>query len=200
MPRLLLLLACLVPVSGALAAAGDACRNAYEAGDYPRAHRLCMPLARAGDSAAQYIVARLYEGGRDLPRSDEKAEQPRALALLLQDRLRTLVGAGPRPARGRLHDLGVSPVETRAGRRSAPTPPGRYAVQYRRELRVLRRERTMSMCNAGSEPAQRAGKGARATGRGDGPKRRQGGDAPPFERSSGCRAIAASSGSRRTPR
>ncbi len=65
---LLPLIFLLIFIPGAQAGPLDDGLQAYNTGDYQRAHDLWKPLAQQGDAKAQYNLALLYENGKGAPR------------------------------------------------------------------------------------------------------------------------------------
>ena len=47
--------------------------KAYRAGEYTKAYRALLPLARKNDARAMYLVGVMYEGGRGVPQDDPTA-------------------------------------------------------------------------------------------------------------------------------
>jgi hypothetical protein len=71
--RILVLLAAIVAASAATAGDYDRGLRAAQAGDFETAFAEWMPLAEAGNAAAQYNIARMYRQGDFVDRDDAEA-------------------------------------------------------------------------------------------------------------------------------
>lgn len=74
--QVLLVWVCLFALAGqAIADSLSDANRVYEAGDYEKAAKLYSPLAKDGNTEAQYILGLMYRAGRGVPRDFKEARK-----------------------------------------------------------------------------------------------------------------------------